>query len=102
MRILRFAGDEEAPALLRWFRASESIGAATPELYENHMMIFEKLFHDPDEQVRMEARKIVHVSGRRTPEFVRLLPEELKKRTDTNRPRVARIHGLRAVKAAGC
>lgn len=99
MRILRFAGDEEAPVWLRWFRASESIGAATPELYENCMMIFEKLFHDP---VRMEAPEIVHVSGRRTPEFVRLLPEELKKRTDTDRPRVARIHGLRAEKAAGC
>ena len=99
MRILRFAGDEEAPVLLRWFQASENIGAATPELYENHMMIFEKRLHDP---VRMEAPEIVHVSGRRTPEFVRLLPEELKKRTDTDRPRVARIHGLRAEKAAGC
>ena len=102
MRILRFAGDEKAPVWLRWFRASENIGAATPELYENHMMIFEKRLHDPDEQVGMEAPEIVHVSGRRTPEFVRLLPEELKKRTDTDRPRVARIHGLRAVKAAGC
>lgn len=99
MRILRFAGDEKAPVWLRWFRASENIGAATPELYENHMMIFEKRLHDP---VRMEAPEIVHVSGRRTHEFVRLLPEELEKRTDTNRPRVARIHGLRAVKAAGC
>ena len=99
MRILCFAGDEKAPVWLRWFQTSESIGAATPELYENHMMIFEKLFHDP---VRMEAPEIVHVSGRRTPEFVRLLPEELKKRTDTDRPRVARIHGLRAVKVAGC
>ena len=73
MRILRFAGDEEASVWLRWFQTSESIGAATPELYENHMMIFEKLFHDPDEQVGIEAPEIVHVSGRRTPEFVRLL-----------------------------
>lgn len=93
------AGDEEAPVWLRWFQTSESIGAATPELYENHMMIFEKRLHDP---VRMEAPEIVHVSGRRTPESVSFLPEELKKSTDTNRPRVARIHGLRAVKAAGC
>ena len=58
MRILRFAGDEKAPALLRWFQTSESIGAATPELYENHMMIFEKLLHDPADKVRMEAPEI--------------------------------------------
>ena len=64
------------------------------------MPIFEKLLHDTDERVRMEAPEIFRVLGKRRPEFVRPYIELLRQISETDDNRVVRIHCLGAIKAA--
>ena len=97
--LFRFADDEEAPVRLSFIWASENIATTTPDIYGNHMMIFEKLLHDPDNKVRMEAPEIFRVLGKRKPEFVRPFTEELQEISETDSNRVVRIHCLGAIKA---
>ena len=66
------------------------------------MPVFEKLLHDPDDKVRMEAPEIFRVLGKRRPEFVRPFVEELRRISETDSNRVVRIHSLGAIKVAGC
>ena len=100
--LFRFADDEEAPVRLSFIWASENIATTTPDIYGNHMMIFEKLLHDPDDKVRMEAPEIFRVLGKRKPEFVRPFTEELQEISETDSNRVVRIHCLGAIKATNC
>ena len=65
------------------------------------MPIFEKLLHDKNDKVRMEAPEIFRVLGKRRPEFVRPYVELLKRIAETDSNRVVRIHSMGAVKAAG-
>lgn len=53
--LFRFAGDEEAKVRLSFIWASENIAANTPDLYEGHMPVFEKLLYDKEDRVRIEA-----------------------------------------------
>ena len=73
----------------------------TPGVYQDSMPVFEKLLHDPDDRVRMEAPEIFRVLGKRRPEFVRPYIEELWQLSETDENRVVRIHCLGAIKAAG-
>ena len=98
--LFRFADDEEAPVRLSFIWASENIATNTPGIYENYMPVFEKLLHDPDDKVRMEAPEIFRVLGKRKPEFIRPFTEELRQISETDSNRVVRIHCLGAIKAA--
>ncbi len=98
--LFRFASDEEAAVRLSFIWASENIATNTPDIYQNYMPVFEKLLHDTDDKVRMEAPEIFRVLGKRRPEFVRPFVEELMKIAETDNNRVVRIHSLGAVKAA--
>ena len=98
--LFRFAADEEANVRLNFIWASENIATNTPDLYGDHMPVFEKLLHDPDDRVRMEAPEIFRVLGRRRPEFVRPYLEQLRTLAETDKNRVVRIHCLGAVRAA--
>ena len=69
--LFRFAGDEDANVRLSFIWASENIATNTPDLYADHMPVFEKLLHDPVDKVRMESPEIFRVLGKRRPEFVR-------------------------------
>ena len=100
--LFRFADDEEAPVRLSFIWASENIATTTPDIYGNHMMIFEKLLHDPDDKVRMEAPEVFRVLGKRKPEFIRPFTEELRQISETDSNRVVRIHCLGAIKATNC
>ena len=82
--LFRFASDEEP--------------TNTPDIYGDHMSVFEKLLHDTDEKVRMEAPEIFRVLGKRRPEFVRPYLEHLRQISETDENRVVRIHCLGAVK----
>ena len=97
--LFRFADDEAAQVRLSFIWASENIATNTPDIYANHMPVFEKLLHDPDDKVRMEAPKIFRVLGKRRPEFVRPFVEELQRISETDSNRVVRIHCLGAIKA---
>ena len=99
--LFRFASDEEPKVRLSFIWASENIATNTPDIYEEHMPVFEKLLHDADEKVRMEAPEIFRVLGKRRPEFVRPYLEELKRISETDENRVVRIHCLGAIKATG-
>ena len=70
-------------------------------IYENYMPIFEKLLHDADDKVRMEAPEIFRVLGKRRPEFVRPYIEQLRQISETDKNRIVRIHCLGAIKATG-
>ena len=99
--LFRFAADEAAQVRLAFIWASENIATNTPDIYGDHMPVFEKLLHDPDDKVRMEAPEIFRVLGKRRPDFVRPFAEELRQISETDSNRVVRIHCQGAVKAAG-
>ena len=63
------------------------------------MSVFEKLLHDENDKVRMEAPEIFRVLGKRRPEFVRPFVEQLQRISETDDNRVVRIHCLGAIKA---
>ena len=94
------ASDTEPGVRLSFIWASENIAANTPDTFENSMPVFEKLLHDPDDKVRMEAPEIFRVLGRRRPEFVRSYTGLLQTISETDENRVVRIHCLGAIKAA--
>ena len=99
--LFRFASDEEPKARLSFIWASENIATKTPDIYEDHMPVFEKLLHDADDKVRMEAPEIFRVLGKRRPEFVRPYMNLLRQISETDENRVVRIHCLGAIKATG-
>ena len=99
--LFRFADDDAAQVRLSFIWASENIAANTPDIYEDRMPVFEKLLHDTDDKVRMEAPEIFRVLGKRRPEFVRPYTEQLQKISETDENRVVRIHCLGAIRAAG-
>ena len=96
--LFRFASDEASKVRLAFIWASENIATNAPDIYEGHMPIFEKLLHDADDKVRMEAPEIFRVLGKRRPEFVRPYLEHLRQISETDENRVVRIHCLGAVK----
>ncbi|MBR2822202.1 MAG: HEAT repeat domain-containing protein [Clostridia bacterium] len=99
--LFRFASDAAPNVRLAFIWASENIGTNMPEIYEDHMPVFEKLLHDADDRVRMEAPEIFRVLGKRRPEFVRPYVEQLRQISETDENRVVRIHCLGAIKATG-
>jgi len=99
--LFRFADDAAAQVRLSFIWASENIATNTPDIYGDHMPVFEKLLHDPDDKVRMEAPEIFRVLGKRRPEFVRPFVGELRRISETDGNRVVRIHCLGAIKAMG-
>ena len=99
--LFRFADDAAAQVRLSFIWASENIATNTPDIYGDHMPVFEKLLHDPDDKVRMEAPEIFRVLGKRRPEIVRPFVEELRRISETDGNRVVRIHCLGAIKAVG-
>lgn len=98
--LFRFAGDEAAQVRLSFIWASENIATNTPDIYEDHMPIFEKLLYDPDDRVRMEAPEIFRVLGKRRPAFVRPFVEQLQKIAETDSNRVVKIHCAGAIRAS--
>ena len=99
--LFRFASDEEPKVRLTFIWASENIAVNTPDIFEDLMPVFEKLLHDADDKVRMEAPEIFRVLGKRRPEFVRPYLERLQSIAETDSNRVVRIHCLGAIKATG-
>ena len=97
--MFRFASDEDAKVRLSFIWASENIASNTPDIYEDHMSVYEKLLYDKDDKVRMEAPEIFRVLGKRRPEFVRPYEEQLRKISETDDNKVVRIHCMGAVKA---
>ncbi|MBQ6428318.1 MAG: HEAT repeat domain-containing protein [Oscillospiraceae bacterium] len=99
--LFRFAADEGAKVRLSFIWASENIAVTTPDVYEKHMPVFEKLLHDADDKVRMEAPEIFRVIGKRRADFVQPYAEQLRTLSETDSNRVVRIHCLGALRAAG-
>ena len=97
--LFRFAADDEPKVRLAFIWASENIAANMPDIYGDHMPVFEKLLHDTNDKVRMEAPEIFRVLGKRRPEFVRPYLEQLRQISEADENRVVRIHCLGAIKA---
>ena len=98
--LFRYASDDEAKVRLSFIWASENIATNTPDIYKEHMSVFERHLYDEDDKVRMEAPEIFRVLGKRRPEFVTPFLEQLQKISETDDNRVVRIHCLGAIKAA--
>ena len=99
MGLFQYADDEDTKVRLNFIWASENIATNTPDIYADHMRVFEKLLHDSDDKVRMEAPEFFRVMGKRRPDFVRPYVEQLKQISETDGNRVVRIHCLGAIKA---
>ena len=97
--LFRFASDDDAKVRLSFIWASENIATNAPDMYQDYMSVFEKLLHDANDQVRMEAPEIFRVLGKRKPEFVSPFIEDLQQLSETDDNRVVRIHCLGAIKA---
>jgi hypothetical protein len=97
--LFRFASDSEPKVRLSFIWASENIATNNPDIYKDHMLVFESLLHDTDDKVRMESPEIFRVLGKRRPEFVIPYIEKLQKIAETDNNRVVRIHSLGAIKA---
>ena len=97
--LFRFAADEGAGVRLSFIWASENIATNTPDIYADHMPVFEKLLHDADDKVRMEAPEIFRVLGKCRPEFVRPYIEMLQQISETDDNPVVRIHCQGAIRA---
>ena len=98
--LFRLASDEDAKVRLSFVWASENIATNTPDIYEQYLPVFERLLHDPDDRVRMEAPEMFRVLGKRRPELVKPFLERLRTIAETDDNRVVRIHCLGAIKAA--
>ena len=98
--LFRFAEDEDAKVRLSFIWASENIAANTPDVYGKYMPVFEKLLHDTDDKVRLEAPEMFRVLGKRRPEFIWPYIEQLQRIAETDSNSVVRIHCLGAIKAA--
>ena len=96
--LFRFASDSEPKVRLSFIWASENIATNNPDIYKDHMLVFESLLHDTDDKVRMESPEIFRVLGKRRPEFVIPYIEKLQKIAETDSNRVVRIHSLGAIK----
>ena len=99
--LFRFSADEDSNVRLSFIWASENIATNTPDIYAEHMSVFEKLLHDPNDKVRMESPEIFRVLGKRRPELVLPYVDLLQKISQTDENRVVRIHSLGAIKATG-
>ena len=97
--LFRLATDENAKVRLAFVWASENIATNTPGVYADRMPIFEKLLHDENDKVRMEAPEIFRVLGKRKPELVRPYVEELQRIAEADGNRVVRIHCQGAIRA---
>ena len=97
--LFRLASDEEPKVRLSFIWASENIATNMPDIYRNHMQVFESLLHDTDDKVRMESPEIFRVLGKRRPEFVKPFLEQLRQMSETDSNRVVRIHCQGAIKA---
>ena len=98
-KLFCFAADSEAKVRLSFIWASENIATNTPDIYKEHIQVYEKLLHDKDDKVRMEAPEMFRVLGKRRPEFVRPYTELLRNIAATDSNRVVRIHCSGTVKA---
>ena len=99
--MFRFATDEEPNVRLSFIWASENIATNTPDIYSEHMSVFERLLHDLDDKVRMESPEIFRVLDKRRPELVLPYLDLLQEISETDENRVVRIHSLGAIKATG-
>jgi len=99
--LFRFASDEEPRVRLSFVWASENIAVKTPDIYENHMPVFEALLYDANDRVRMEAPEIFRVLGKRRPAFVRPYVGLLQQLSETDSNHVVRVHCLGAIRATG-
>ena len=98
--LFRFASDNEPKVRLSFIWASENIATNTPDIYRDHMLVFESLLYDTDDKVRMESPEIFRVLGKRRPEFVQPFLSKLKKISENDDNHVVRIHCLGAIKAS--
>ena len=99
--MFRFATDEDPNVRLSFIWASENIATNTPDIYSEHMSVFERLLHDQNDKVRMESPEIFRVLGKRRPELVLPFVDLLQQISETDENRVVRIHSLGAIKATG-
>ena len=99
LSLFRFASDKDAKVRLSFIWASENIATNTPDIYEDHMPVFETLLHDDDDKVRMEAPEMFRVLGKRRPEYVIPYLAQLQQLAQTDDNDVVRIHCMGAVRA---
>lgn len=100
--LFRLASDESANVRLSFIWASENIATNTPDIYEYHIPVFEKLLYDEDDRVRMEAPEIFRVLGKRRLGFILPYVEQLQRISETDDNRIVKIHCIGAIKAAKC
>ena len=96
--LFTLAGDTSSNVRLSFIWASENIATNTPEVYKNHISVFEKLLDDENVRVRMEAPEMFRVLGKRKPEYVSHCLDKLKTMSKNDVDRVVRIHAKGAIK----
>ena len=96
--IISFSNDESPIVRLGMIWACENIGTNNPEVFIEHLPIFDKLLDDPNtEKVRGEAPEMFRVLGKRIPEVIEKYIPRLKEKTEDD-CRTTRIHSEGAIR----
>ena len=98
--LFRLACDGEPRVRQSFIWACENIAVNAPDVFSGRMELFERLLYDADDRVRMEAPEIFRVLAKQRSEFVCPYTDQLRKISETDSNRVARIHCLGALRAA--
>lgn len=97
--IIALANDPASNVRMNFIWACENIATNAPLLFENKMMIFDKLLQDPSDRVRIEALEIFRVIGKRKHDLVKPYMLKLEHLATNDSNEVVRIHSLGAIKA---
>ena len=96
--IISFSNDESPIVRLGMIWACENIGTNNPDVFIEHLPIFDKLLDDPNtEKVRGEAPEMFRVLGKRIPEVIEKYIPRLKEKTEDD-CRTTRIHSEGAIR----
>lgn len=96
--IISFSKDDSPLVRLGMIWACENIATNTPEIFIEHLHVFDKLLDDPNTQkVRGEAPEMFRVLGKRIPEVIKDYIPRLQEKTNDD-CRTTRIHSAGAIR----
>ena len=97
-RLMKMRHDESENVRHAFIWACENIATSAPELFCEKLEIFYEMISDSSEKVRIEAREIFRVIGKRKPDYVKPYLEKLEWISENDENPIVRIHSAGAVR----
>lgn len=97
-KLMKARNDEMGNVRLAFVWACENIATNAPELFCENLDIFQDMFEDSNEKVRIEAPEMFRVIGKRKPECVKPYLKKLQWVVENDEHPIVRIHCAGAVR----